>query len=102
RWLLRTAVSSAPTVDELFGKREILEGWIRKHAVPFYHPVGTSRMGRSDDQFAVTSPLGRVYGTEGLYVIDASIMPSVPRANTNLTTIMIAEKMARHFRARSE
>jgi 5-(hydroxymethyl)furfural/furfural oxidase len=56
-------------------------------------------MGRSDDPLAVTSPQGRVYGTTGLYVIDASIMPSVPRANTNLTTIMIAEKMAQHLRA---
>jgi 5-(hydroxymethyl)furfural/furfural oxidase len=99
RWLLKTAVSPGPTVDELFGERGMLEEWIRKRAVPFYHPVGTARMGRSDDPLAVTSPQGRVYGTTGLYVIDASIMPSVPRANTNLTTIMIAEKMAQHLRA---
>jgi 5-(hydroxymethyl)furfural/furfural oxidase len=102
RWLLKTAVSPGPTIDELLGNRETLEEWIRKRAVPFYHPVGTSRMGRSNDPLAVTSPHGQVYGTEGLYVIDASIMPCVPRANTNLTTIMIAEKMAHHLRARSE
>ena len=43
---------------------------------------------------AVTDPAGRVHGVGGLRVVDASVMPSVPRANTNLPTIMIAEKMA--------
>ena len=98
RWLLKTAVSPGATMDELFATRELLETWIEQHAVPFYHPVGTCRMGKSDDPFAVTSPKGQVYGTEGLYVVDASIMPTVPRANTNLTTIMLAEKMADHLR----
>jgi 5-(hydroxymethyl)furfural/furfural oxidase len=98
RWLLRNAVSGGPTIDELFATRDSLEQWVRGHAVPFYHPVGTCRMGQPDDPFAVTSPTGKVYGTERLYVVDASIMPTVPRANTNLTTIMLAEKMASHLR----
>ena len=98
RWLIKTAVSPGAPMDELFATRELLETWIGQHAVPFYHPVGTCRMGQSDDPFAVTSPKGQVYGTKGLYVVDASIMPTVPRANTNLTTIMLAEKMAEHLR----
>ena len=98
RWLLQKRRQPGPNTDELFVTRESLETWIGEHAVPFYHPVGTCRMGQSDDPFAVTSPKGKVFGTEGLYVVDASIMPTVPRANTNLTTIMLAEKMASHLR----
>ncbi len=99
RWLLKTAVSSGPDIDQLFATRATLESWIRQRAVPFYHPVGTCRMGRADDLSAVTSAHGQVYGTESLYVCDASLMPVIPRANTNLTTIMLAEKMADHFRS---
>jgi 5-(hydroxymethyl)furfural/furfural oxidase len=51
-------------------------------------------MGRADDPQAVTDPQGRVHGVAGLRVVDASIMPTVPRANTNIPTIMIAEKIA--------
>lgn len=52
-------------------------------------------MGAPDDRAAVVSPMdGRVYGVAGLGVVDASIMPAVPRANTNIPTIMLAEKMA--------
>ena len=49
-------------------------------------------MGAADDPAAVTDPSARVYGVEGLRVCDTSIMPCVPRANTNIPTIMIAEK----------
>jgi choline dehydrogenase-like flavoprotein len=55
-------------------------------------------MGASDDPRAVVDPECRVIGTEGLRVVDASIMPEVPRANTNLTTIMIAEHLAARLR----
>ena len=72
----------------------VLDAWLREHAVPFYHPIGTCRMGAVEDATAVVDPSCRVRGVERLRVIDASIMPSVTRANTNLTTIMIAEKMA--------
>jgi choline dehydrogenase len=51
-------------------------------------------MGAADDARSVVDPECRVIGMEGLRVIDASVMPEVPRANTNLSTIMIAEKMS--------
>ena len=71
-----------------------LTAWVKARAVPFYHPVGTCRMGAPDDAGAVVDPSGHVRGIQGLRVIDASIIPTVPRANTNLTVIMMAEKLA--------
>lgn len=68
---------------------------VRKHTVVGWHPSGTCRMGRSDDPMAVTDPRnGQVHGIENLHVVDASVMPRVPRANTNIPTIMLAEKLA--------
>ena len=54
-------------------------------------------MGAHDDPGAVTDPEGRVWGIGGLRVCDASIMPAVPCANTNIPTIMIGEKIAAHI-----
>jgi choline dehydrogenase-like flavoprotein len=51
-------------------------------------------MGAADDPLAVIGPDCRVRGLEGLWVADASIMPTIPRANTNLTTVAIAERLA--------
>ena len=59
-----------------------------------FHPVGTCRMGAANDRDAVTDSMGRVRGIAGLRVIDASIMPTVPRGNTNIPTIMLAEKIS--------
>ena len=68
---------------------------VRQHTIGGWHASGTCRMGAPDDRLAVVSPAnGNVYGIEGLSVVDASIMPTVPRANTNIPTIMLAEKMA--------
>jgi 5-(hydroxymethyl)furfural/furfural oxidase len=94
RYLLRTAVSPGVDINELIAAREPLNAWLRQRAVPFYHPSGTCKMGAAEDPTAVVDPSCRVRGMEHLRVIDASIMPCVTRANTNLTTIMIAEKMA--------
>jgi choline dehydrogenase-like flavoprotein len=55
-------------------------------------------MGTQDDADAVLDQYGRVFGIEGLYVADASIMPAVPRANTNIPTIMIGERFGEWFR----
>lgn len=73
----------------------LLEDVVRRHTIGGWHPCGTCRMGPSDDPDAVVDPrTARVHGVAGLSVVDASIMPSVPRANTNIPTIMLAEKMA--------
>jgi 5-(hydroxymethyl)furfural/furfural oxidase len=73
---------------------EALAEHIRHNVAGTFHPVGTCRMGGADDRLAVTDPAGQVRGFEHLRVIDASIMPTVPRGNTNIPTIMLAEKLA--------
>jgi choline dehydrogenase len=64
----------------------------------YQHPVGTCRMGPSGDPGAVVDPRGAVYGLRGLFVIDASIMPTIPAANTNVPTIMVAERCSAWLR----
>ncbi|MGE3149816.1 MAG: GMC family oxidoreductase [Pseudorhodoplanes sp.] len=59
-----------------------------------FHPVGTARMGRSDDRMAVVDARLRMMGIGGLRVIDASVMPTITSGNTNSPTVMIAEKGA--------
>jgi 5-(hydroxymethyl)furfural/furfural oxidase len=67
---------------------------IRANVAGTFHVSGTCRMGRSDDAAAVVDDTGRVRMIAGLRVVDASIMPAVPRANTNIPVIMLAEKIA--------
>ena len=71
---------------------EQLLGHIRQWAQTLYHPVGTCAMGTGET--AVVDPQLRVRGIENLRVVDASVMPAIPRGNTNAPTIMIAEKAA--------
>ena len=59
-----------------------------------YHPCGTAPMGSDDDPGAVTDGRGRVRGVAGLFVADASLMPTIPSSNTNLPTLMIGERIA--------
>jgi len=96
---LRRFVNPGDGLDTLLGDRIRLEDWVAQRATPFFHPVGTCRMGRWDDRNAVVDSSCRVFGISGLRVIDASIMPTIPRAATNLTAIMIAEKMSEMIRA---
>ncbi len=70
----------------------------RRAATSGYHPVGTARMGPADDPTTVVDQYGRCHAVDNLVVADASIMPTVPRANTNLTSIMIGEQIGEWIR----
>lgn len=63
--------------------------------ISYYHGVGTCRLGPGDDPGAVVGPDLRVHGVEGLWVADASVLPTVPHANTNLAAILVGEVAAR-------
>lgn len=63
-----------------------------------WHPVGTARMGAQTDRLAVVDQYGRVHGCKQLRIVDASIMPTITRAPTNLTCIMMGERIAEHMR----
>ncbi|MFK3781294.1 GMC family oxidoreductase [Agrobacterium sp. NPDC089420] len=70
--------------------------YVRRTAIGIYHPAGTCKMGR--DPMAVVTDRLAVHGLEGLYVADASIMPTIVSANLNANCIMIGERMADFLR----
>ena len=80
--------------DEVLGSDEALDRWLMENVVTQHHSSGTCKMGPADDEMTVVDAGCSVRGVDGLMVIDASIMPDVVRANTNATTIMIAEKLS--------
>jgi len=81
-----------PVTEELDGTA--LDDWMFAECSDAQHASGTCRMGAADDPRSVVDPDCRVIGCTGLRIIDASVMPTVVRANTHFTTVMIAEKMA--------
>jgi choline dehydrogenase len=87
----------APLVGEELepGPISNVKGWVRGHGGGYWHPVGTCRMGPAGDPGAVVDALGRLHGIEGVVVADASIFPTIPRANTNLPTLGAAEYIAK-------
>jgi choline dehydrogenase len=76
------------------GDRTTLEGYIRSTVGGWYHATGTCRMGTDPDGGAVVDGRLKVHGVDALHVVDASVMPTVPRAPTNLSSIAIAERAA--------
>jgi choline dehydrogenase len=67
---------------------------VRRDNLHYFHAVGTCKMGPESDLTAVVDSRGKVHGMDNLYVADASIMPVVPRANTNIPTLVIGERIA--------
>lgn len=94
RFLIRNLIMEGFTLDGVCNDEEEAEAFIRKAAVGVWHASCTCRMGAEDDPMAVTNNAGRVHGVGGLRVVDASIFPVVPSANTNFPTLMTAEKIA--------
>jgi 5-(hydroxymethyl)furfural/furfural oxidase len=92
--IIRSKISEAPDLSVMMSDDGVLEEFVRSTAMGIKHLSCTCRMGHADDPKAVTLADGRVKGVGGLRVVDASIMPNLPRCNTNLTTLMIAEKMS--------
>jgi 5-(hydroxymethyl)furfural/furfural oxidase len=80
--------------DRLGRDDDYLAQWIADNVWPSWHISGTCRMGRRDDPAAVVDAKCRVRGISGLRVVDASVMPTIVSANTNISTIMIGEKIA--------
>jgi choline dehydrogenase len=83
----------APT-DEVLSDDEALDNWMQGNAGIAGHTSVTCRMGPASDPMAVVDQYCRVHGLQGIRVIDASAMPEITRANTNATTIMMAERAA--------
>jgi choline dehydrogenase-like flavoprotein len=86
-----------PTEEEL-ASDDALDAFCARDATTGQHISGTCKMGPASDGMAVVDQHGRVHGLEGLRIADASVMPNCVRANTNVTTMMIGERMADFIR----
>lgn len=75
-----------------------IEAWIRRACDSGYHPSGTVKMGADTDPMAATDGRGRVRGVDGLWVGDASLMPTIPSSNIHLPTLMIGERLGEWLR----
>ncbi len=73
---------------------QLLIQYIRDNVMTYCHALGTARMGPAGDRDAVVDQYGRVRGVDNLWIVDASVIPTVPRVNTNLIVMMLAERMA--------
>ncbi|WP_428675472.1 GMC family oxidoreductase [Reyranella sp.] len=94
RYMIENFVIEGFTFDQVMTDDEALEAFVKKAAIGVWHASCTCRMGRADDPMSVVDTQGRVKGVQGLRVVDASIFPIVPCANTNFPTLMTAEKIS--------
>ncbi|MBC8724763.1 glucose-methanol-choline oxidoreductase [Paraburkholderia sp. 31.1] len=94
RFLIERFFTRGLDMAALLADDRALADFIRANVFGVWHASGTCRMGGAQDRDAVTDTEGRVHGAQGLRVVDASLMPRLPSANTNIPTIMIAEKIA--------
>ena len=94
RWCVDNLMLEKYDMAGVLGDTDIGEAFVREAATGVWHATSSCRMGADSDRRAVTDETGRVYGVEGLRVVDASIMPIIPCANTNFPTLMLAERIA--------
>jgi 5-(hydroxymethyl)furfural/furfural oxidase len=101
RILFDKVISDSPPLGELLANPVMLERHVRDNVQSAWHASCTCRMGDPADARTVVDPGGKVVGTENLFIADASVMPEVSRTNTNIPTIMIAERVAEVVRQRA-
>ncbi|MDC7784390.1 GMC family oxidoreductase N-terminal domain-containing protein [Rhodoplanes sp. TEM] len=99
RLALNRALAPGRFVGHRAGRVRVPDDEILAAAAPMAHPSGTCAIGRAGDPLAVVDPHCRVHGIAALRVVDASVMPTVPSANTNLTTLVVAERAAELIRS---
>jgi 5-(hydroxymethyl)furfural/furfural oxidase len=90
--LLRRQFGNLDAVHDMAANPDSVADWVRQSVWSGWHVCGTCRMGAADDPMAVLDPACRVRGVTGLRVVDASVMPTIVSANTNISTIAIAER----------
>src|ERR1700674_468791 len=105
-WRLMNSASFKPYVKDfvsltpaIVASDSATADFVRNNCGTIYHPTSTAMMGPKSDPTAVVDQYFRVHGVEGLRVVDASVMPNIVRANTNLTCIMMGERAADWMRA---
>ncbi|MCZ8098069.1 MAG: GMC family oxidoreductase [Burkholderiales bacterium] len=92
--IIRHVITHGETLADILADDRAADEFVERFVGTSWHPCGTCRMGSPHDGGAVTDPRGAVIGTTNLFVGDASLMPRITRTNTNLPTIMIAERMS--------
>jgi len=100
-YLFDKVISDSAPLAELLADPARLERHVRDNVQSAWHASCTCRMGDPVDPNTVVDPDGKLVGAENLYVADASVMPEVSRTNTNIPTIMIAERIAERVRQRA-
>jgi 5-(hydroxymethyl)furfural/furfural oxidase len=90
--ILRHKFGSQDRLHAMARDDDKIADWVKQSVWSGWHVSGTCRMGAADDPMAVLDPRCRVRGVNGLRVVDASVMPSIVSANTNISTIAIAER----------
>jgi len=90
--LMRRQFGSLDAVHRMAANDDSVADWVRRSVWSGWHVCGTCKIGGHDDPMAVLDPACRVRGTGGLRVVDASVMPTIVSANTNISTIGIAER----------
>ena len=93
-YLIEKFIMDGFTLDDMMYDDDALETFTKKAAVGVWHASCTCRMGAASDPMSVTNSAGVVRDVQGLRVVDASLFPSVPCANTNFPTLMVAERIA--------
>ncbi len=94
RALIRSFITDGISLQDIVDDDAACRHFVEARATGDWHASCTCRMGAPDDPQSVTNECGAVLNTIGLYVADASVMPELPSANTNIPTIMLAEKMS--------